>query len=65
MFVCLYCSSFCTALQGEETRSEIESMVNMGNVNELRVRLCSRMKFGTAGDCHAAEGGGSYSLLAC
>lgn len=35
--------------KGEETRSEIESMVNMGNVNELRVRLCSRMKFGTAG----------------
>ena len=28
-------------------------MINMGNVNELRSRLCSRMKFGTAGDCIA------------
>ena len=53
MFV--YSVPLSTALQWEETRSEIESMINMGNVNELRRRLCSRMKFGTAGDWHCAE----------
>lgn len=53
--VCLFSLPLPTALQWEGTRSEIESMVNMGNVNELRSRLCYRMKFGTAGDWHCAE----------
>jgi phosphoglucomutase/phosphopentomutase len=33
----------------ETTRTELESLVNIGDINELRRRLLSRMKFGTAG----------------
>ena len=36
-------------VQWESTLAELESLVNIGDVKELRQRLSSRMKFGTAG----------------
>ena len=35
--------------QNPDTRSEIQSLIETGNITELSARLVSRMTFGTAG----------------
>ena len=50
-FLVLQCyDTFSFSLvQWESTLAELESLVNIGDVKELRQRLSSRMNFGTAG----------------